>query len=62
MLDEIQALPITQLPSQHNLTLNCPITNWEIESTVFQLGSHKVAGPDGISAFFLSALLGNCEE
>ena len=52
MSDEIQALPIPQLSSQQNLTLNYPITNWEIESTVFQLGSHNAVGPDGILAFF----------
>jgi len=52
MLDEIQALPIPQLSSQQNLTLNYPITNWEIESTIFQLGSHKAPELNGIPTFF----------
>ena len=28
-----------------------PITSWEID-TIFQLGSHKALGPDGIPTFF----------
>ena len=61
MLNEIQALPIPQLSSQQNLTLNYPIINWEIESTIFQLGSHKAPRLDGIPTFLLG-LLGNYEE
>ena len=56
MLDEIQALPIPQLSSQQNLTLNYPITNWEIESTIFQLGSHKAPGLNGIPTFFIKTI------
>ena len=56
MLDEIQALPIPQLSSQQNLTLNYPITNWEIESTIFQLGSLKAPGLNGIPTFFIKTI------
>ena len=52
ILNELQTLPIPQLSNQENLALNCPITNREIELTVFQLGSHKAPVPDGIPAFF----------
>ena len=38
----------------HNqcLELKRPITNLEIEDTVFQLGPQKAPGPDGLPAFF----------
>lgn len=52
ILKELQTLPIPQLSNQQNLALNCPITNREIELTVFQFGSHKAPRPNGIPTFF----------
>lgn len=49
---ELQALPIPSLFDQHRYILNKPITPSEIEDTVFQLGSHKAPGPNGLPAFF----------
>lgn len=52
IFEELLSLPIPTL-SPHQLDyLNRPITNDEIEFTVFQLGPHKAPGPDGIPAFF----------
>ena len=34
------------------MQLNCPITDAKIELVVFQLGSHKSLGPNGIPTFF----------
>ena len=52
IVQEIQSLPIPTL-SNHNINLlNKPITPAEIEDTVFQLGSYKAPGLDGLPAFF----------
>ena len=50
--EELLSLPIPKLSSQQLDYLNKPITNDEIECTVFQLGPHKALGPDDIRAFF----------
>lgn len=52
ILEEISTLPIPKLSSQQLYLLNCPVTNKEIEATVFLLGLHKAPGPDGIPTFF----------
>lgn len=52
ILEEIRTLPIPKLSSHQLSLLDSPITNEEIEFTVFQLGLHKALGPDGIPAFF----------
>ena len=52
ILEELNSLPIPQLSVQQSLSLNRPVTNEEIKSTVFQLGPHKALGLDGIPAFF----------
>ena len=56
-----KTLPIPLVSSHQNCALDCPVSYSEIESTIFQLGSHKAPGLDGIPAFFLSGLLGYCE-
>ena len=52
VVQELQALPVPFLSDQHRLLLDKPITPAEIENTIFQLGSHKAPGPDGLPAFF----------
>ncbi|XP_075675158.1 uncharacterized protein LOC142644424 [Castanea sativa] len=52
IVQDLQSLPIPSLSDQHRSLLNAPITSTEIENTVFQLGSHKAPGPDGLPAFF----------
>ena len=52
VVQELQALPVPSLSDHHRILLNKPITLVEIENTVFQLGSHKAPGPDGLPAFF----------
>lgn len=52
ILEKISALPIPQLPAHQLYLLNRPITNEEIEATMFQLGPNKAPGPDGIPSFF----------
>ena len=52
ILEEVKTLPIPQISNQPNLALSTPVTNEEIEFTIFQLGSFKSPGPNGIPAFF----------
>ena len=52
IVQELQGLPISTLSNQQVCSLNIPISDKEIEDNVFQLGSHKAPGPDGIPAFF----------
>ena len=52
IFEELLSLSIPKLSSQQLDYLNKPITNDEIECTVFQLGPHKALGPDDIPAFF----------
>ena len=47
-----KTLPIPLVSSHQNCALDCPVSYSEIESTIFQLGSHKAPGLDGIPAFF----------
>lgn len=51
ILEELNPLPIPKLSEQQLALLNIPITNQEIEHTIFQLGPHKALGPDSIRAF-----------
>ena len=55
ILEELQPLNIPTLTDEQHLSLNKPITDFEIECAVFQLGAHKAPGPNGIPAFFLHA-------
>lgn len=52
ILKELRSLPIPKLNQNQQLQLDSPFTDAEIELAVFQLGSHKSPGPDGILAFF----------
>ena len=52
ILTEVGTLPLPQLSAHQLSSLDRPVTIKEIEDTVFQLGSHKAPGPDGILAFF----------
>lgn len=52
ILQEVSSLHIPQISNQQNMTLITPVTNEEIETTIFQLGPFKSPGPDGIPAFF----------
>ena len=52
ILNEFQKVDIPKLTHNQCLELNRPITNLEIEDTIFQLGPHKAPGPDGPPAFF----------
>ncbi|KAK4263572.1 hypothetical protein QN277_028965 [Acacia crassicarpa] len=40
---------------EENASLMRPVTNQEIEESVFQVGAHKAPGPDGYSAVFYHA-------
>ena len=51
ILSELHSLDIPKLSHQQCLDMSRPVTSWEID-TIFQLGSHKAPGPDGIPAFF----------
>ena len=51
IVHDLQSLPIPSLSDQHISLLSSPLTPSEIEDTVFQLGSHKAPGPDGLPAF-----------
>ena len=55
ILKEPQTLNIPTLTNEQNLSLNKPISNFEIECAVFQIGAHKAPGPDGIHAFSFHA-------
>ena len=52
ILSELQSFDIPKLSHQQCLDMSRPVTSWEIEDTIFQLGPHKASGPDGIPAFF----------
>ena len=52
IIQYLQGLQIPTLSDQQICSLNRPISNMEIEDTVFQLGSHKAPGLNGIPAFF----------
>ena len=52
IVQELQGLPISTLSDQQICSLNVHISDKEIEDIVFQLGSHKAPGPNGIPAFF----------
>ena len=52
ILEELQNLNIPTSRDEQNLSLNKPISYFEIECAVFQIGAHKALGPDGIPAFF----------
>ena len=52
ILTEVGTLSLPQLSAHQLSSLDRPVTIEEIEDTVFQLGSHKAPGPDGIPAFF----------
>lgn len=58
VVQELQPLPIPSLSDQRRLLLNKSITPAEIENTVFQLGSHKAPGLDGLPAFFFQKFWG----
>ena len=64
ILSELQSFDIPKLSHQQCLDMSRPVTSWEIEDTIFQLGPHKASGPDGIPAFFffLSTVLGGCQN
>lgn len=61
ILLELQALQIPKLATQQCHDLNKPISSLEIEDTVFQLGSHKALGLDGIPTFFFQEYQGIVE-
>ena len=52
ILEELQNLNIPTLTDEQNLSLNKPISDFEIECAVFQIGAHRAPSPDGILAFF----------
>ena len=52
ILNELQKVDLPKLSHNQCLELNRPITNLEIEDTVFQLGPQKAFGPDGLPTFF----------
>ena len=52
ILEEIKTLPIPQISNQQTLALTAPVTNEEIEFTIFHLGAFKAPRPDEIPAFF----------
>ena len=52
ILEEPNCLPIPKLSTQQLAHLNRPITNEEIEDTIFQLGPQKAPSLDGLPAFF----------
>ena len=52
ILTEVGTLPLPQLSAHQLSSLDRPVTIEEIEDIVFQLGSYKAPGPDGIPAFF----------
>ena len=52
ILNELQKVEMPKLSHNQCLDLNRPITNLEIENTVFQLGPQKTLGLDGLPAFF----------
>lgn len=51
-IHKLEALLIPVISEQQCSMLNRPISNVEIEETIFQLGPHKALGPNGILAFF----------
>ena len=55
ILKELQPLNIPTLTDEQHFSLNKPISDFEIECAVFQLGAHKAPGPDGIPTFFFHA-------
>ena len=55
ILAELQPLNIPTLTDEQHFSLNKPISDFEIECAVFQLGAHKAPGPNGIPAFFFHA-------
>lgn len=58
VVQELQPLPIPSLSDQRRLLLNKSITLAEIENTIFQFGSHKAPGLDGLPAFFFQKFWG----
>lgn len=48
---ELHLLPIPKLDQHQEDTLDRLVTEEEIIRVVFQMGSHKAPGPDGIPAF-----------
>ena len=62
ILEELQPLNIPTLTDEQYFSLNKPISNFEIECAVFQLGAHKAPSPDGIPAFFFHAFWDNLKE
>ena len=55
ILEELQPLNIPTLTDEQHFSLNKPISNFEIECVVFQLGAYKGPSPDGILVFFFHA-------
>ena len=52
ILGEFEGLAIPKLDHNQKQNLDRQVTDAEIEEAVFQLGSHKAPGPDGIPALF----------
>lgn len=50
--EELQSLSIPQIDQHQQHLLDMPVTKEEIERAVFQMGSQKAPGPDGIPTFF----------
>ena len=62
ILSELQSFDIPKLSHQQCLDMSRPVTSWEIEDTIFQLGLHKASGPDGIPAFFFVNSIGRLSK
>ena len=56
LMKELESLEIPKLDSAQRIDLDRLVSNEEIEMAVFQLGSQKSPGPDGIPAFFYQEL------
>lgn len=52
ILRELEALSIPKLDQFQKQHLHSQVTNVEIEEAVFQLGSNKAPGPDGLPTLF----------
>ena len=62
ILSELQSFDIPKLSHQQCLDMSRPVTSWEIEDTIFQLGPHKASGPNGIPAFFFVNSIGRLSK
>lgn len=52
LMKELATLAIPKIDQHQQSYLYSLVTDAEIEKAVYQLGSHKAPGPDGIPAFF----------